>query len=438
MTMNNSLTRRSFLRESSSTAALFAAATSLGGVHALGAENSSPLKVGIIGCGGIMGTHVRRIVRRPKEVSIAWLCDVDPAQIARTEGMLRGGTSPRTTARYEDVLADDKVDAVFIATPNHWHTPMAVAAMAAGKDVYLEKPATHTFAEGQVLMEAAKKSKCVFQHGIQMRSSPVADHAFRLLKEGVIGEVQIARAWSAEVRPVRPAVPDSAPPAGVDYDRWLGPAPDRDFNALRFHKSWRLFRDYSNGDIGDDGVHNIDMAIMALGVEELPIKVTARGGRLMKGHAGEFPDNMNVTYEYPDGRLLHYDAYPTTPSGIHNIDNGNAFYGTEGYMIFSIRGFFNVYLGPKAERGPTEEKQHRGNRGYDEHLTDFLTAVRQRTPTRSQADVAHRCSALAHLANIATLTQGHLEFDPTAGKFRNSNQANALLTKEYRKPYGLA
>ena len=271
-----------------------------------------------------------------------------------------------------------------------------------------------------------------------MRNSPVTAKAENLLKDGVIGEVKVARAWTAETRTVEKPQPDGEPPQGVDYDRWLGPAPKRPFNPHRWHRTWRMFRDYGNGEIGDDGIHDIDMATWGLGVTTLPKQITARGGRmLLDGHASEYPDNMNVTYEYPDGRLLIYENYPFTAYGLHGFDNGNVFYGTEGYMIFSRRGAFSVFLGPKSKPGPTEGKELRGQHGYAEHMAEFLDAVRLRTPTKASADVAHRSCALVHLGEIAYRTRGRLDFDPLAGRFVNCDEANALLTKKYRAPYVL-
>jgi hypothetical protein len=146
---------------------------------------------------------------------------------------------------------------------------------------------------------------------------------------------------------------------------------------------------------------------------------------------------MNVAYEYPDGRLLIYENYPFTPYGMHGFDNGNAFYGTEGYMIFSRRGAFSVFLGPKNTPGPTEGKELRGERGYAEHMANFLEAVRHRTPTRAAPEIAHRSCALVHLAEIALLTRGRLDFDPATERFVDCDEANRLLSKEYRAPYGL-
>jgi predicted dehydrogenase len=346
---------------------------------------------------------------------------------------------PRHTAHYEDVLADPDVAACLIATPHHWHAPIALAAMAAGKDVYIEKPISHVYNEGQLIIAAARKYGRIVQQGSQMRSSPVTEKAGALLKEGIIGEIKVARAWTAEVRSVAPPLPDGEPPEGVDYDRWLGPAPKRPFNPHRFHGSWRMFRDYGNGEIGDDGIHDLDMAAWGLGVDTFPRQITARGGMmLLEGHASEYPDNLNVVYEYADGRLLVYENYPFTAYGIHGFDNGNVFYGTEGYMIFSRRGAFSVFLGPKGTPGPTEGRELRGQTGYPEHMADFLAAVRERRPTRANAETAHRSCALVHLGEIAYRTRGRIEFDPTTERFANAfEEADRLLTKEYREPYGL-
>ncbi len=435
-------TRRRFLEQSAIGATAVAAATALGPVHAFADEKPRTVRLGIIGCGGIMTLHVQGLVSRGEAVSIAWLCDVDPRQIDRMDGHITRSfqpSAPKRTSRYEDILADKDVDAVIIATPHHWHAPIALKAMEQGKDVYIEKPISHVFDEGPMIIAAAKKYGRVVQQGSQMRNSPVTAKARKLLDDGIIGDIKIARAWTAEVRSVVKPVPDGQPPEGVDYDRWLGPAPQRPFNPHRFHQTWRMFRDYANGEIGDDGIHDLDMAAWGLGVDTLPKQITARGGRmLLHGHASEYPDNMNVTYEYPDDRLLIYENYPFTAYGLHGFDNGNAFYGTEGYMIFSRRGAFSVFLGPKNRPGPTEGKELRGQRGYAEHMAEFLTAIRTRNrTTAARPELAHLSCALVHLGEIAYRTQGRLDFDPQTAQFVDCDQANQMLTKEYRAPYTL-
>ena len=439
--MQRETTRRGFLQKSTEAAAITAAASTLIGAHAAAAEKPATVNIGIIGCGGIMTHHVKGLVNRREAVSIAWLCDVDPAQIERMAGHMSGFQSKpaKRTLRYEDVIEDKNVDAVIIATPHHWHAPIALRAMQLGKDVYIEKPISHVYNEGPLVIAAAKKYGRVVQQGSQMRSSKVTEKAGKLLAEGIIGEVKVARAWTAETRKVVKPVADTQPPTGVDYDRWLGPAPKHQFNKYRFHQTWRLFQDYGNGEIGDDGIHDLDMACWGLGVKTVPKHITARGGRmLLHGHASEYPDNMNVSYEYPDGKLLVYENYPFTAYGLHGFDNGNAFYGTDGYMIFSRRGAFSVFLGPKSKKGPTEGRELRGHRGYAEHMDNFLTAVRTRdTQTRAPAETAHRSCALVHLGEIAYRTRGQLEFDAAKQQFVDCDEANQLLTKQYRAPYGL-
>lgn len=436
--MSSNETRREFLKHSAQVAGTLAAVQALGGVHTLAAAPEEPVRMAIIGCGGIMNMHVAGLVERKENVSIAWFCDVDPRQIERIAKHTAELPSPQRTGRYEDVLADKSVEACIIATPHHWHAPIAVAAMQAGKDVYIEKPISHSFSEGPLVIEAAKKYGRIAQQGSQMRSSPVTAEAAALLKQGIIGEVKVARAWTAETRDEVKALPDGNPPEGVDYDRWLGPAPVHAFNPHRWHGSWRMFRDYGNGEIGDDGIHDLDMAAWGLAVDQLPSQVTARGGRMMlREHASEYPDNMCVTYEYPDGRMLIYENLPFTAYGMHGFDNGNLFYGTEGYMVFSRRGAFSTFLGPKAKPGPTESKSVRTQKGYAEHMREFLTSVRTRKPTSANPEVAHLSCALVHLAEAAYRTRGRLDFDAGQQKFVDCPEADTLLGKTYREPYAM-
>lgn len=440
--MANSTSRRSFLKTSgqvTTATAVTAAVTTLGAVHSQAAVELDKLVVGIIGCGGIMSLHVKGLVERNDSVEIAWLCDVDDAQTARMAGFVRQefqSAAPKRTRRYEDVIRDKNVDAVVIATPHHWHAPIAIAAMQNGKHVYIEKPISHVYNEGHAVIAAAKKYGCVVQQGSQMRNSPVTLKAEKLLESGILGEIKIAKAWTAEMRSVVKPVPDATVPSGVDYDRWLGPAKKHAFNRHRFHGTWRMYQDYANGEIGDDGIHDLDMAAWGLGVKTFPQQITARGSRMMlHGHASDYPDNMNVTYEYEDGRLLIYENYPFTAYGLHGFDNGNVFYGTEGYMIFSRRGAFSVFLGPKNKPGPTEGQEIRGSRGYAEHMAEFQNAIRSGGGTRANAKTAHYSCALVHLGEIAYRTSGRVEFNPQTETFVGNDDANAMLSKEYRAPY---
>ncbi|MBT4846976.1 MAG: Gfo/Idh/MocA family oxidoreductase, partial [Planctomycetaceae bacterium] len=204
--MATSTSRRSFLKASgqvTTATAITAAVTTLGAVHSQASVEPDKLVVGIIGCGGIMSLHVKGLVERNDSVEIAWLCDVDDAQTARMAGFVRKefqSVAPKRTRRYEDVIRDKNVDAVVIATPHHWHAPIAIAAMQNGKHVYIEKPISHVYNEGHAVIAAAKKYGCVVQQGSQMRNSPVTLKAEKLLKSGILGEIKIAKAWTAEMR----------------------------------------------------------------------------------------------------------------------------------------------------------------------------------------------------------------------------------------------
>lgn len=433
-------TRREFLSTTGKALSGAALASALAARQSRAAADD-PIRIGMIGCGGIMNLHARGIASRGSNVVVTHLCDVDPAHI---DGIAKHLASfqqhaPGRTARYEDVLDDRSVDAVIIATPHHWHAPITLRALQAGKDVYIEKPLSHVFAEGPLVIEAAQKYGRIVQHGSQMRSSPVTAEAGKVLAQGILGEVKVAKAWNVQDRGVNPKVADSDPPAGVDYDRWLGPAPKRPFNKNRFHGNWRVFRDYGNGDMGDDGIHDIDLARWGLGADQLPSRITAHGSTVHLRGDRDYPDNMLVTWQYPDDKVLIYEDRLFTPYGMHGFDSGNAFYGTEGYMIFSRRGYYQVYLGPKEEKGPGVSAAIRGNagRGYDEHMENFFDCVRTRKSPVATPEVAHLSCALVHLGEIAYRTQSVLEFDATAGRFINHEAANAMLTKDYRAPYGL-
>ena len=432
--------RRDFLAWSASAAA----ASALAGTAASRAANAGPnerIGLGLIGCGGIMNVHAAGLVARQSPVTFVGLCDVDPAQVDRIAGPIEGfqSAAPRRTSRYEELLEDPAVDAVIIATPHHWHAPITLAAIAAGKDVYVEKPISHVLHEGRLIRDAARAQRRVVQHGSQMRSSPVTALAGQLLDQGVLGDVRVTKAWNVQSRGTRDVVADSDSPQGVDYDRWLGPAPVRPFNVNRFHGNWRVYRDYGNGDIGDDGIHDIDMAAWGLRVTTHPVQVTAHGSTLLLRGDREYPDNMNVSYQYADGKVLIYEDRLFTPYGLHGFDSGNAFYGTEGYMIFSRRGYFQVYLGPKEEKGPgvPPEVRRDAGRGYAQHMENFLECVRSREQTNCPPEVAHLSCSLVHLGEIAYRTRTVVQFDPDSEAITNNDEAHALLTKNYRAPYGL-
>ncbi len=429
--------RRRFLSSATAAGAAVAAvgATSIAGT----VSPNDQISVGLVGFNGMGMGHVRRLASN-RGARIVALCDIDDSVLARGVNAVReiADYIPRTTRNFPAIIEDESIHAVVIATPHHWHCPIAVPALLAGKDVYVEKPASHVFHEGRLLVDAARKNERIVQHGTQMRSSPVTAEAAEVLASGILGEIRITKAWNVQDRGFAKPTSDSRPPSGIDYDRWLGPAKKRPFNRHRFHRTWRLFQDYGNGDMGDDGAHDLDMAAFGLGVTEHPVRITAHGSNVKPPGYREFPDNMNVSFEFADGRVLIYEDRLFTPYGMHGVDSGNAFYGTEGYMIFSRRGFFRTYLGRKEEPGPKSGESGRVGAPVPSHMQDFLNSVRSRKTGKTSAEIAHRTSALIHLGEIAYRTRTVLEFDPETETVTNNRKANAMLTKEYRAPYGLS
>jgi predicted dehydrogenase len=268
-----------------------------------------------------------------------------------------------------------------------------------------------------------------------MRSSPITAEAGKVLRSGLLGEIVMSKAFGVEPRGNAPdAVPDSSPPDDLDYPFWLGPAPERPFNPGRFSR-WNSFRDYGNGEIGGDGIHDIDMARWGLGVSTHPTRIIAHGSRVKLTGEGDFPDNMVVTYEYPDGKVLVYENRNFAPYGERGFDNANIFYGTEGYMLFTRRGAFQTFLGPKEEPGPSLKT---GNQGNEENIQNFFDSIRTGSPSNADAETAHLSCALVHLGEIAYRTQRAIRFDPSTESITGDTEASSLLTKPYRAPWSFS
>ena len=430
--MLNSVSRRSFLSYSARGASF--AALSHFVPRPVSVSASDRVTVAVIGLRGMGHSHLERIVARSDVICVG-VCDIDQQFLERAGETVRKvtGKLPKMVGDFRRLLDDTSIDAVVVATPHHWHCPIAVRAMQAGKDVYVEKPASHVFREGRILVETAERYKRIVQHGTQMRSSEVTAKARELLEAGVIGEVKMSKAWTLQRNKYRQPVADAPVPPGVDYDMWLGPAPKRPFNPNRFHFYWRWFRDYGNGDMGDDGIHDLDMARFGLNPEGHPVRITAHGSRIDLVGEREYPDNMTVAYQYREGKVLLYENHGWTPYGQYGFDSGDAFYGTEGFMVFSRRGYLQVYLGKKEEKGPGM----RGDEGHPQHFINFLDSVRSRTQPNASAEIAHLSCALTHLGEIAYRTQRVLNFDPETETIVNDPEANAMLTKEYTEPWSV-
>jgi predicted dehydrogenase len=421
--------RRSFLKHTAAASAGAAAWAWTGGLNAAGANQR--LSVGVIGCGG-QGRGLANAFAGMAD--IAYVCDPDESRRGPTQQQVRAKHAVSDLRR---VLDDPAVDAVVVATPDHWHAPIAIMACEAGKHVYVEKPQSHNLHESRLLVDAARRNKVVVQHGTQSRSDPFIANAIRMLREGVIGEVLVAKAWNIQRRTNIGRERPSDPPPGVDYDLWVGPAEWMPFQKNRFHYDWHWWYNFGTGDIGNDGTHEIDYARWGLGVEGLPTTATAAGGKYYFDDDQEFADTANCLFEWPgDGRVgkrkqlifemrLWDTCYP------HNVDSGAEFYGTAGKLVLSKRGRIAVY-GERNKRiedaKPKDPPSLVGN-----HYADFLDAVR--TGRKPNADVAigHDSVALVHLANAALRAERTLRIDTDTEQVVGDEQANALLSRQYRQ-----
>lgn len=394
------------------------------------------VSVAIVGVGRMGSGHVRMFLADPG-AHIAALCDINQEKTERAgqEVHRAQGVTPRLEADFRTLLGDKSIDALVVATPHHWHIPVTLRALQAGKDVYVEKPASHVFREGRLLIESARKYKRIVQHGTQMRSSDTFARAGEVLASGILGEIRMSKAWNIQKRSHPEPAGDARTPPGVNYDMWLGPAPARpSFNPNRFDPNWHWYPEYGNGDIGGDGIHDLDLARWGLGVSTHPVKITAQGSRTFLKGERNFPDNMMVAYDYADGKVLIYEDRIWVPYGMHGFDSGNAFYGSEGYMIFSRRGYFQVYLGAKEEKGPGMVK---AGRGQPEHIQNFLDCVRTRKQPAAPPEEAHLSCGLVHVGEIGYRMGRILHFDPAKEVFPNDKEATARLTKTYRDPWRL-
>jgi len=412
------------------------------GAGAAAAAPSNRVNVAVVGLRGRGREHIEIFGALP-ESRVAAVCDIDQAQTERAVQLVEKvqGARPKTYQDLRKLLEDKDIDAVSIATCNHWHALATIWACQAGKDVYVEKPASHNIFEGRKMVEAARRYGRIVQVGMQSRTTAHKIRAIELLRQGAIGKLYMAKGLCFKRRPSIGRSPDGPVPPGVNYDLWLGPAPMRPFNPNRFHYNWHWFWDTGNGDIGNQGVHEMDICRWGLGKNTLPKTVYSSGGKYVYDDDQETPNTQLATFEYDDCALV-FEVRGLLTGGESSIywDGrnfiGNLFFGSEGFMSVDAWGF-QVYLGEKRELA--QEMKAAEPRIWDTtpHVENFLKAVRSRRHTDLTGDIleGHLSAALCHLANISYRTGRKLAFDPTAERFVGDREANALVSRQYRAPY---
>jgi predicted dehydrogenase len=416
--MHHILTRRTLLTS--------AAAAVAGTAAANGSPAAERIRVAIMGLGSRGSTLVDAFLAAGAEV--AGLCDVDENAAGRAADVVakRQEVKPRVDRDIRRLLDDASIDAVVVAAPNHWHAPATILACSAGKHVYVEKPCSHTPEEGELAVAAARKHGVVVQHGTQRRSWPWVCAAVKAVQDGTIGPVHLARSWYTNRRPSIGRGERIEPPSTLDWTLWQGPAPERPFasNVVPYHWHWRWH--WGNGELGNNGVHGLDVARWALGLT-FPTRVVSAGGRWYHDDDQETPDTLSVAYEFPGGKQITWEGQSCSPLGNQGSTFGVSFHGPEASLVIDTEGW-RVLDGKNVI-----VSEHAGSKKDDVvHVVDFLDAIRDgRQPV---ADIAegHASALLCHLGTIAHRTDRVLHTRPEDGHIVGNDDAVALWTKEYR------
>ncbi len=425
--------RRDFLKHTSVTLAGAAALSWARPVRA--ASPNEQIVAGIVGPGGMGMNLLNSFVRQP-DVSVAYVCDPDANRMAAAARAVEeaGAKAPKTVKDMREIFDAKEVDAVIIATPDHWHAPATILACEAGKHVYVEKPCSHNIREGRLMVEAARHNKRIVQTGTQSRSAEHLAQAVELVRSGAIGEVLVAKAWNSQRRGSIGRAQPTEPPQWLDYDLWLGPAPEIPYQRNFLHSIWRWWHAFGCGDIGNDGVHDIDIARWGLGVDRHPNRIAALGGKYFFDDDQQFPDTQYVVFEYTDDpkpgkhKQLIFEQRIWSPYVQEGHENGNAFYGTEGMLILGKQSGWQLF-GPRNELRQKSEARLNST----PHHRNFLECIRNGKHPNADAQIGHLSAALCHLANIATRVGRTLQFDPQTEQILDDPEANQLVRRSYRQ-----
>jgi predicted dehydrogenase len=467
--------RREFLKKTSKTITAGAAALALGG-RILGANDR--VRVAICGTRG-RGVDNIRGFSRVSGVELAALCDVDENVLNQRLGDVQklAQARPKSYVDVRKLLEDKEIDAISIATPNHWHSLIGIWACQAGKDVYIEKPCSHNTFEGRQLVKAVKKYNRICQHGSQSRSNPGMIEAIGHVQDGTIGDVYMARALCYKWRDTIGHAGPEPVPAGVHYDLWTGPAPMKPFTKNRFHYNWHWIWETGNGDLGNQAIHEIDIARWGLGVR-FPTSVSAKGGHFMFEDDQETPNVLNAVYYFEDAsvpgkrKMMEVEVRPwitnheaeigtgtyggaavppaglkpavykapddagekqQAPLGPVNAKSntiGNIFYGTKGYLGVDGYESYKTWLGDRMEPGPS-------GRAAGDHYANFVECVRSRRAEDIHCPIeeGHLSTTLVHLANASYRLGRTLKFDGATEQVVGDDEANVMLKGTYRAPY---
>ena len=398
----------------------------------LGQAPSRRLRVAVVGTSGRGTEHAIEFAKLP-DVEVSHICDVDDAKAASAASAVekKGFKRPATLRDFRKALEDSSVDAISIATPNHWHTPAAILGITAGKHVYVEKPCSHNAREGEMLVEAARKHKKLVQHGTQRRSFAGLQEAVQRLQGGEIGRVLSARAYYFNSRPTIGKGMPGPVPAGLDWSLWQGPAPEKEFRTNYVHYNWHWFWHWGNGELGNNGVHMLDVIRWGLGVT-YPTRVVSGGAKVRYiDDDQETPDNNTVTYDFSTQGgpvTVTWENRSWNKQTAADPKHDVAFYGEKGTLYVQGAGYtIHDLKGAEIAKGS-------GPGGNTAHFQNFVDAIRGQAKLNAEIEEGHLSTLLCHLGNIAWRTTGAVRFDPAKKRLAegNASGAEALWGREYR------
>jgi predicted dehydrogenase len=421
--MFNQLDRRHFL--GTATASGIAASTLLAGRTP--AQDSSANEKIVVGVMGLSrGRSLAVNFAQQPNVEVKYVCDVDQTRAESGAQVVQGAVekAPQVISDFRKILDDKEVDALVCAAPNHWHAPATILACNAGKHVYVEKPCSHNPQEGEWMVEAARKHNRAVQMGTQRRSGPGTIAAMQKLHDGAIGRVYASRAWYTNLRGPVHRVDPSNPPPSLDYELWQGPAPRMPFKTNVVHYNWHWHWHWGNGELGNNGVHTLDLCRWGLGVD-YPIRVTSAGGRYRYDDAQETPDTHNVNFEFDSQQTICWQGLSCNKHGGGFV----SFYGEEGSLELDSNGEHRVY----DRNDKLVEETKSSSLGDIEHIANFIAAIRADKPLSLNAEIekGHKSTMLCHLGNIAHRTGNTLNCDPKNGHILHDELAAKLWQREY-------
>ncbi|MCB0854998.1 MAG: Gfo/Idh/MocA family oxidoreductase [Bacteroidetes bacterium] len=427
--------RRDFIKKSAVMAAGVPLVSNMAYSKILGANDTLNVAVAGINSRGV--AHINTLLKLDN-VNIIALCDVDSKVLDKRAEYVKekGGGKVKKYKDFRKLIENNKLDAVFIASPDHTHAPFAIYALQAGLHVYLEKPCSQNPQEGEMLIEAQKKYGKLVQIGNQQRSAPTSQMAIKDIAEGLIGDVYEAKCWYANNRGSIGNGKAASAPEHIDWDLWQGPAPRKEFRDNIVHYNWHWFRHWGTGEICNNGLHEMDICRWALGVKN-PVKVMSQGGRYhFKNDDWQFFDTQIARFEFENGKALTWEGRSCNGLLQYERGRGTVIYGTKGSMLLDRNDYFAYDLGGKEIKHESEAAMSQTTNTLGEgaltdyHIENFLEAIRKDTPLNSPIHVANYSNHLCHLGNMAQDAGKTLEIDPKTGKVTNHDKAMMAWGRE--------